>query len=473
MPKKLSDLAVGTLIKDMGTTYYGEPIVWKIADKNHSGYPANSVTLISDRILTVKAFDAKEPNSSNADRQQTGSNRYTCSNLRQWLNSSAGAGEWYTAQNPEDTPPTVENVKDGHNPYDTQAGFLNSFSTNLINALLPTNLIVAKNTVADGGGSETITDKIFLASTTEISLQDENSIAEGARLAIFGNDTTRLAKPTTQAVSNNTYVSATLNADSPWYWWLRTPSANYASRAREVNSWGSRNDAPASYGYRGVRPLCNIPSSVLVSQTADTDSAYILWNQPPTISGDDGTLGIKLDAFLYEYTVTDDRVTTVQERVNGELIRSYTVQLGEAETMSVSGTNWLKLSRGEHTLTVTATDALGDASTRTMTFTKQVDCISVMLAQPLSSVTQPKRINIDVVAQVPAGANIKVETCNNANDPAPAWEDATKAAMAKHAHVFSNPIKQATDWGVNIRVTISRNNAIGDCYITGIKGNFE
>lgn len=66
-----------------------------------------------------------------------------------------------------------------------------------------------------------------------------------------------------------------------------------------------------------------------------------------------------------------------------------------------------------------------------------------------------------------------MEVCNNANDPAPEWEDATEAATAKHAHIFTNTMKQAPEWGVNVRVTIERNSAIGDCYITGIGGNFE
>ena len=66
-----------------------------------------------------------------------------------------------------------------------------------------------------------------------------------------------------------------------------------------------------------------------------------------------------------------------------------------------------------------------------------------------------------------------VEVCNNANDPTPAWEDATEAALSHHAHVFTNVTKQATNWGVNIKVSIERNAAIGECNLTGIGGNFE
>ena len=66
-----------------------------------------------------------------------------------------------------------------------------------------------------------------------------------------------------------------------------------------------------------------------------------------------------------------------------------------------------------------------------------------------------------------------MSVCNNGFDSSPTWEDATDAALAHHAHVFANKIKQNTKWGVNVRVNLTRNGAIGDCYLSGIGGNFE
>ena len=37
---------------------------------------------------------------------------------------------------------------------------------------------------------------MFLASTTEVGLANENGIAEGSRLALFSNDASRVAYPT-------------------------------------------------------------------------------------------------------------------------------------------------------------------------------------------------------------------------------------------------------------------------------------
>lgn len=270
----ISNLPVGALVKDITTKYYGSPIIWTIADKNHAGYPANSVTLLSKYILTLKCSDAAEPSNSNSTRRNYGNNRYLYSNIRQWLNSAAGAGAWYTAQHSADAPPTNANVEGNYNEYDAEAGFQNDFSANFRNALLSTSLTVVKASV-DGGGTETVADKVFLLSTTEVGLADEG-YAEGSKLALFSDDTSRLAYPTALCVSNSEYTSTSLKTDLPWRWWLRTPSASSACRVRRVDTDGSLNYGSAYNGTHGVRPACNLPSSILVSNSPDTDGAYII-----------------------------------------------------------------------------------------------------------------------------------------------------------------------------------------------------
>lgn len=271
----ISNLPVGALVKDITTKYYGSPIVWVIADKNHAGYPTNSVTLLSKYILTLKCFDAMEPSNSNSDRRNYGNNRYLYSNIRQWLNSAAGPGAWYTAQHSADAPPTNENVLDGYNEYDAEAGFQNDFSANFRNALLSTSLTVVKPN-RDGGGTETVVDKVFLLSNTEVGLADESGIAEGSKLALFSDDTSRLAYPTALCVSNSEYTSTSLKTDLPWYWWLRTPYSSSARNGRFVNSSGLGEVGYAGLSTHGVRPACNLPSSILVSDTPDEDGAYII-----------------------------------------------------------------------------------------------------------------------------------------------------------------------------------------------------
>ena len=92
MAQSLNALAVGALVKDTGTLYNGKPIIWKIADKGHTGYPSGAVTLITERIISMKCFDAIESGNSDGNRRSYGNNRWTLSNVRQWLNSQAAAG---------------------------------------------------------------------------------------------------------------------------------------------------------------------------------------------------------------------------------------------------------------------------------------------------------------------------------------------------------------------------------------------
>ena len=279
MSKALSTLAVGTKVKDTGTTYYGSPIIWQVADKNHSGYPSNSVTLVAANILKIAAFDGKESSNSDSNRRNYGNNRYALSNLRQWLNKSGTS--WYVAQHSADAAPSSANVT--YNPYDSQSGFLTGFSAQMKAALLDTTLTVAKATV-DGGGSESVVDKVFLLSKQEFGLGSENSIAEGSLLALFSSDnSSRLCKPTANAVSNSTYTSSSLSASQNWLWWLRSPLSSSSYFVRLVHTDGSSDSNGAFYGSRGVRPALNLSSGILVSDTADSDGAYtIVWNQAPT-----------------------------------------------------------------------------------------------------------------------------------------------------------------------------------------------
>lgn len=279
MSKAISSLPVGAKVKDTGTTYYGSPIIWQVADKNHSGYPANSVTLIAANILKIAAFDAKESGNSDSSRRSYGNNRYALSNIRQWLNKSGSP--WYVAQHSADAAPSSGNVS--YNPYDGQSGFLTDFSAQMKAALLDTTLTVAKATV-DGGGSESVVDKVFLLSKQEVGLGSENSIAEGSRLALFSSDnSSRLCKPTANAVSNSTYNNSSLSASQNWWWWLRSPGSSYSYNVRNVYTGGSSDGTYACYGNYGVRPALNLSSGILVSDSADSDGAYtIVWNQAPT-----------------------------------------------------------------------------------------------------------------------------------------------------------------------------------------------
>jgi len=127
----LSSLPIGAKIK-VPHSVMGNIIFLK-ADQNHTGYPENSTTLITDEIILLRAVDAKEPNNTDSNRRQNGNNRYSVSNIDHWLNSTASAGQWYSPQHTTDQSPNSTDVV-SQNPYDTDAGFLNGFDARFIAA---------------------------------------------------------------------------------------------------------------------------------------------------------------------------------------------------------------------------------------------------------------------------------------------------------------------------------------------------
>ena len=580
MSKALSTLAVGAKVEVPVLSAYqsrfGSKIVFKIADKNHSGYPSNSVTLITEKIIQIMASDAKEPSNSDSNRKQYGNNRHIHSNLLQWLNSNAGAGAWYSAQHSADQAPTTKDTHVTYNPYTSWAGFLAMLDPNFVASLLDTTLTVAKNTVTDGGSYESLTRKMFLASTTEVGLANENSIAEGTLLALFSNDASRVAYPTAECVSNSDgYTNTNFKTSAGWYWWLRTPNSSDSYDVRCVNSGGTLGGNGAYYGGGGVRPLCNLSSSILVSDSVNSDGNYeviynaapsaspsitapataysgqninvscaaatdpdgdaltyvfersynsgtwtqvqssaartfteavstawntlkyrvkavdtfgnssayttssdiaVVHNQPPVISGQNADLGIKRADFTYDYSVTDadNDVVNVVEKIDGvTLATKNNITLGATLTLSVAGNSFTALSNAAHTITITATDSAGNSAVRTLTFTKSISGFVITLAEPLEATSQPKRCNITVNRDIPAGGTFKVEATNNPFDVSPVWEDCTAAVAAGLAHVFENTINTAASYGLNIRITVNRGDALTACWVSGIGGNFE
>lgn len=272
----LSSLPIGAKIK-VPHSVMGNVIFLK-ADQNHTGYPENSTTLITDEIILLRAFDAKEPNNTNADRRAKGNNRYSVSNIDHWLNSTTSAGQWYSPQHSTDQSPNSTNVVT-RNPYDTDAGFLTGFDARFIAAMQDTTIKVARNTVTDGGGYDTLVRKVFLPSTAELFNQSENSIMEGSLLQYFQANTNaiRIAKISTYAAEdNNNKGSSSVTAGNDSFYWMRTPYSSNSTTVRIVRSDGSLHNSDAYDSYNGVRPLCNLNSETPVSDQPDSDGYYSL-----------------------------------------------------------------------------------------------------------------------------------------------------------------------------------------------------
>ena len=338
----LSDLPVGAKVK-FGNyqveTETAEPIIWQIAGKNHTGYPGNSVTLITEKIIDLRGFDAKEPNNTDADRKLQGNNRYKDSNLRQWLNKSGNP--WFVKTHTADEPPNDAGMSEPTG-YDGKNGFQRYFTPDEFDAVMDTTLTVAKNTATDGGGVETVVDKFYLPSVTEVGLANEPGGAEGSKLALFTTDASRIAKMTQQGFVNTKSTPKPGTVDAAWSWWLRSPDSGNSYYARYVDTSGALVSYDAYFGGFGVRPLCNLKSDSLVTETTDGDGCYVMvWTTPHIITLDKAiTLspGDKLTKLKFAPKINDS-VMTLKEVDAEKLIYEKKDVGSESVTLKIDGTD--------------------------------------------------------------------------------------------------------------------------------------
>lgn len=241
--KQVKDLVLDDTI---AFGYFSNQVfTWKVVDTQSD----NGAIFAADQNCGNLVWDQPENATDNpnpiTNRKNQGNNRWAYSNIRQWLNSDAVAGEWYTPQHEYDVAPS----------YKTWNGFLNLFTDAEKDAIvLRTNTcILDKN---DGGGTETVQDKIWFPSSYETG---KEVTKEGYKFEKY--DGTNAST----AYQNN--------------WWLRTinnptGSADTASNVRFVGSGGSVGGYNASNGY-SVRPFCQLKSDTWLTWS-DTLAAYVL-----------------------------------------------------------------------------------------------------------------------------------------------------------------------------------------------------
>lgn len=313
MAQLLSNLPIGAKVK-FGKHKVGSEtpwdIIWLVVAKSHVGYPANSVTLLTEKIIDEKPFDAKEPNNPDEYRKGSGNNKYSVSNIDQWLNSSAST--WFTKKHDYDTPPSAEYLNSSYASlaYDNRDGFLYNFSTNERRAILDTTIRNALPAL-DGGGYHDFVRKVFLPSIAEIAGYAENGIYEGSKWEWFTSNPSLKCALYSLTINNIVSPEAPSNlTDYNWIWHTRTPNATAnGAIIRDVSYDGSLNTTYASTATIGVRPTINLSSTLKVSDTTDSDGCYtfILNSAPPkptTITLPSKILGGKANTISWS-SVTD------------------------------------------------------------------------------------------------------------------------------------------------------------------------
>lgn len=164
-----------------------------------------------------------------------GSNEWKTSAQRQWLNSNGAAGRVWVPQTIYDRPPLWAT---------NTAGFMVGLDEDFLSCVSPTIYVTIRNTVSDGGGTDTLTDKFYLPSRTEIFGSDEiANTPEGTLYAYY------------QGATNADRIK--YRAGTARSWRLRTPDATSAIHVRHVNYTGALhyNSARTALGFA---PACKI-----------------------------------------------------------------------------------------------------------------------------------------------------------------------------------------------------------------------
>jgi hypothetical protein len=245
LPKQISEYTdedIGSTILIDYTDESGnisDPIAFEVVGVNHhkdiNDETKPTITLMATNTIRCAAFDAKEPNNPDSERTDYGNNRWSVSNIRQWLNSEGAANEWFTPQHEYDiAPDTMNVVNNDDGAYADEAGFLAGFSDEVkqhFATVRNKTILCNVDKLTLSKDFEETEDKVFLPSYTEMGfgIIDFNN-PEGNHLdQRFTNDESRLR--------------TSLNV---WYL-MRTPCIDTSSDVWCVDSTGDKDHA-LSYG---------------------------------------------------------------------------------------------------------------------------------------------------------------------------------------------------------------------------------
>lgn len=242
-------------------TYNNAAIDWRVLQISEDQTEA---ILVSDKVLTVKAYDAPESGKFNYNGNEDyyavdslaetdlelqafvrGDNSWETSNIRTWLNSSEENVQ-YEGQAPESAA-----MADRTNGYNAEPGFLCGFTEEELEAIKETTLETKENALSDQDMVVT-QDKVFLLSMEELEWFKEANVS-------------LLAEPTPEAVKKD---------NATWYrdyclgfgienhmWWLREPVEGSSSQCYLVgNGYQAENIYMWEAGVEsfGIRPAITV-----------------------------------------------------------------------------------------------------------------------------------------------------------------------------------------------------------------------
>lgn len=201
-------------------------------------------------------------------------------------------------------------------------------------------------------------------------------------------------------------------------------------------------------------------------------------NNGPSITNLDKDLGqVIREGIAEKYSCHDveGNTFTIVEKVDDIVLKNISGVDGAEYTIGIPEATWIVMPNGTHKYTITATDSLGDSIIRTFTFTKKETVIeSTGLTTIIPTDAAATKILLTPSWAGKENADIVIEVCNNAFDTIPTWENATSQTLLNKPYVFTNKVKIATKWGIDIRFKLSlKAGSTGGVEFYGLGGAFE
>ena len=181
-------------------------------------------------------------NTNHTQRARYGSNRWSQSAIRQWINSDKASGAWWKATNDYDRPVDYANTKNG---------FMKGLDKDFCSVIGEVTKRTALNTLSDGSGYEDTTERIFLVSRSEVYGGNENGVVEGTPYAYYSDFSDLNSQGTGDDTNRIRYRKGT-----PAYWWLRSCYSKSSTNVSLVSQKGSITSS--SFHAQGVSPACCI-----------------------------------------------------------------------------------------------------------------------------------------------------------------------------------------------------------------------
>lgn len=291
----LRDLPIGARIRESqsGTIFI-------VADHMHTGWIGT--TVVSEAAVKITCIDAAEPDNPDEEIQRNGNNRYSLSNLHQWLN--ADCNNWYKPTHEYDAPPAEAAIsmrtdvfesakydKDalllGPYAYDNEPGYLARFSPKFTAAIIESRIPcfgqpVDPDIIHFGPPSaEEVPCKAFILSASEIGLEDEPRW-EGYLVRLFRDPRYRMCAPESAAIHREPDY---IYKQSALATWVRSPLGGSSCMGKIYQAEHKFGDVvgatlmphPVNYA-AAIRPAMNLSDDVKIGKRDGSGIYELIFN---------------------------------------------------------------------------------------------------------------------------------------------------------------------------------------------------